>query len=63
MAKKVNQRIVIFLEDYTNKIKGTVLTCDAVMASHLMQIGVAKIHNEDAPIESDHKQIKKPKKK
>jgi hypothetical protein len=66
MKKKVNQRVVVFTKDYTNKLEGTVLKCDVVLASHLISIGVAKIHNEkehQEPKEFIEKPIKKTKKK
>jgi hypothetical protein len=66
MKKKVNQRVVIFTKDYTNKSEGTILKCDVILTSHLISVGVAKIHNENEqqePKDIIEKPVKKIKKK
>ncbi len=61
MKKRVNERSVVMLKDYTNKVKGSTFKCDVAMASHLIAIGVAELSNKVIePKAEPKKEIVKP---
>ena len=64
MKAKTHIKSVIFNKDYANKKVGDVLKCSAVMALHLIQLGVAEIEiSQEKVIEKKVIELKKPIKK
>ncbi len=51
IKKRVNERTVVFKVDYANKSKGLEMKCDAVMASHLVNIAKVAEYKTETPAE------------
>lgn len=47
MANKSNHRTVVFLQDFATKKVGEEWACDGMIASSLIQRGIAELKSED----------------